>query len=553
MSTSSSSSFDQFSLDKHIDTVLCELGYETPSPIQQQVIPLLLEGRDVIGQAQTGTGKTAAFALPLLSRLVPGRHKPQALVLTPTRELAIQVSEAFKRYAAHCSGFEILAIYGGQEYGPQLRALKKGVDVVIGTPGRIMDHMRRGTLALSSLSNLVLDEADEMLRMGFIEDIEWICQHLGDNVQRALFSATMPNAVRRIAGHYLHNAVPVTIQSQTATAPTVEQYYCEVKGLSKEDILRRLVEAKAMDGVLVFVRTKAATVEIAGKLNNWGVAAAPLHGDISQTLRERTVEQLRHGQIDMIVATDVAARGLDVSRISHVINYDIPYDSESYVHRIGRTGRAGRSGEAIMLVTPRERRLLGQIEKGTRQPITPMAVPGLKEVNNRRIEQFQHTITRALNEEDMGTFKAVLADYQQESGTDMLDIAAALASRLYAEQPLFLRGAVQKAESGSKGAGDKGKGAPRGKSAKSTQKPRRSERGDAETYRVEIGHNQGMQPGHLVGAIANEIGLDSAHIGRIRIFDDCTTVDLPRGLPRDCLMHLKKVRVAGLRLNIAKL
>ncbi|MGB5677281.1 MAG: DEAD/DEAH box helicase, partial [Gammaproteobacteria bacterium] len=384
MATNTVTAFDQLALNKPLLAVLNEVGYETPSPIQAQTIPLILQGKDVLGQAQTGTGKTAAFALPLLSRLDLKQKDPQVLVLAPTRELAIQVAEAFQKYASHMKGFHVIPIYGGQDYRGQIRALQRGVHVVVGTPGRVMDHMRRGTLKLGKLSALVLDEADEMLRMGFIEDVEWILEQTPPHRQIALFSATMPQQIRRIATEYLNEPEQITIKSKTTTVDTIRQRFWPVSGVHKLDALTRILEAEPFDAMIVFVRTKIATSELSEKLEARGYASAPLNGDIAQTQRERTITQLKNGKLDIIVATDVAARGLDVERVSHVINYDIPYDTEAYVHRIGRTGRAGRQGDAILFVAPREKRLLSAIEKATRKKIEIMELPTTELINDKR-------------------------------------------------------------------------------------------------------------------------------------------------------------------------
>lgn len=404
MTTETVTSFDNLALSQPILKVLDDVGYEVPSPIQAKTIPLISEGRDVLGQAQTGTGKTAAFALPILSSLDLKQKDPQVLVLAPTRELAIQVAEAFQKYARHLKGFHVLPVYGGQDYRGQIRALNRGVHVVVGTPGRVMDHMRKGTLKLNKLKTLVLDEADEMLRMGFIDDVEWILDQIPEQRQIALFSATMPQQIRRIANKYLNNPEHVTIKDKTATAETIRQRFWMVKGVHKLDALTRILEAEQFDGMIVFVRTKTATVELADKLQARGHAAAALNGDIAQNQRERTIAHLKNGKLDILVATDVAARGLDVSRISHVINYDIPYDTEAYVHRIGRTGRAGKEGDAILFVAPRERRLLFAIEKATRKKIDVMQLPSTHEINDRRITRFYTMLVSNLDTKALHTF-----------------------------------------------------------------------------------------------------------------------------------------------------
>src|SRR6202161_3481863 len=416
---SPSATFRDLALSEPVLRALTDVGYEAPTPIQAATIPVLLSGVDMLGQAQTGTGKTAAFAPPALSKLDLSRPEPQVLVLVPTRELALQVSEAFLRYAAHLKGFHVLPIYGGQSYQPQLNALRRGVHVVVGTPGRVIDHMNRGTLKLSGLTLLVLDEADEMLRMGFIDAVESILEQTPPQRQVALFSATIPSPIRRIASKHLRSPVEVTIKSKTSTATNIRQRYWMVSGMHKLDALTRILEAETFDGMLVFTRTKHATVELAEKLEARGFSAAPLNGDIAQPLRERTVARLKAGQIDIVVATDVAARGLDVERIGHVVNYDVPYDTESYVHRIGRTGRAGRSGEAILFIAPRERNMLHAIERATRQPIETMTLPTIDDVNAKRVAKFKERIAAALTHEAARTYRAVVEEFAHETGADI--------------------------------------------------------------------------------------------------------------------------------------
>ncbi|HEX5121703.1 MAG TPA: DEAD/DEAH box helicase, partial [Rhodanobacteraceae bacterium] len=432
--------FADLGLGEALLATLADVGYEAPSPIQAATIPPLLEGRDLLGQAQTGTGKTAAFALPILARLDRTKTKPQALVLAPTRELAIQVAEAFQRYAAKLPGFHVLPIYGGQSYGPQLGGLKRGAHVVVGTPGRVIDHLERGSLDLSELTTLVLDEADEMLRMGFIDDVEAVLKKTPPTRQIALFSATMPAPIRRIAQTYLRDPVEITIKAKTTTAANIRQRYWWVSGLHKLDALTRILEAEKFDAMLVFTRTKQATEELAEKLQARGFSAAAINGDIVQAQRERTIQQLRDGKLDILVATDVAARGLDVERISHVLNYDIPYDTEAYVHRIGRTGRAGRSGEAILFVTPREKRLLQTIERATRQPIAEMQLPSVEDVNDKRIAKFKQRIGEALTRgDDLALFRQMVEQYETEQNVPAIEIAAALAKLVQGDAPFLLR------------------------------------------------------------------------------------------------------------------
>lgn len=548
------------------------VGYESPSPIQAATIPALLQGRDLLGQAQTGTGKTAAFALPILSRLDLSKKKPQALVLAPTRELAIQVAEAFQRYAAQIPGFHVMPIYGGQSYGPQLSALKRGVHVVVGTPGRVIDHLQRGSLDLSELTWLVLDEADEMLRMGFIDDVETVLKKTPESRQVALFSATMPVQIRRIAQTYLREPVEVTITSKTTTATNIRQRYWFVSGLHKLDALTRILEAEPFDAMIVFARTKSGTEELAEKLQARGLAAAAINGDIQQAQRERTIQQLKDGQLDVLVATDVAARGLDVERVSHVLNYDIPYDTESYVHRIGRTGRAGRSGEAILFVTPREKGMLRAIERATRQPIVEMQLPSVDAVNDQRVTKFLGRITNTLEAGELDLFRDLVQRYENEHNVPVVEVAAALAKLLQGKTPLLL--APERAREAREPAFDRparterparsdrpahgdrpvrDDRAPRVERPRSDKPPRSAPEAGMETFRIEVGHAHGVKPGNIVGAIANEAELDAKFIGRIDIHDEYSVLDLPEGMPRDLLMMLKKVRVAGQPLRIHRL
>ncbi|MFP4079760.1 MAG: DEAD/DEAH box helicase [Ectothiorhodospira sp.] len=546
--TDTTPAFTAMGLPAPILKALEDSGYEAPTPIQAQAIPALLAGNDLLGQAQTGTGKTAAFALPLLARLDPGVKAPQILALAPTRELAIQVAEAFESFARHLPDFHILPIYGGQAYNVQLRQLKRGVQVVVGTPGRIMDHMRRGTLRLDALKALVLDEADEMLRMGFIDDVQWILEQTPENCQRALFSATMPDAIRRVAHKHLKAPQEVRIAAATTTAATIRQRYWRVGGLHKLDALTRLLEHEAFDAMLVFVRTKNETVELAEKLAARGHACEALNGDIPQNLRERTVDRLRQGQIDILVATDVVARGLDVERISHVLNYDIPHDTESYVHRIGRTGRAGRRGEAILFVAPREQRMLQAIERATRQPIEAMDMPSARDVNQRRMQRFCQRIDETLAGTDLAFFQELVGEYVRENDADPLQVAAALAHLSQGDTPLLLdeRPVVQ--EKPRRRERDRDGKAPRA----GREGPHRRLQVDEgmQRFRVDVGHQHGLKPGNLVGAIANEAGLDNGHIGRIDISQDHATVDLPAQIPPALVDHLKSVWVCGQRLGL---
>lgn len=582
MSTDPVTSFSQMALKPTLSKALNAVGYELPTAIQAQTIPLLLEGRDVLGQAQTGTGKTAAFALPVLSNLDLKQKEPQVLVLTPTRELAIQVAEAFKTYASQIKTFHVLPVYGGQEYGTQVRALQRGVHVIVGTPGRVMDHMRRGNIKLDRLKTLVLDEADEMLRMGFIDDVEWVLEQTPKQRQIALFSATMPAPIRKITQRYLHNPAEITIKVKTTTAETIRQRYWPVTGTHKLDALTRILEAESFDAMLVFVRTKTATLEVSEKLEARGYRASALNGDVAQKNRERIITQLKAGKLDILVATDVAARGLDVDRISHVINYDIPHDTEAYVHRIGRTGRAGRQGDAILFVAPRENRMLQAIERATRKEIELMELPSTDMVNNRRIEKFKQRISDTMAEEDLSLFKGLIEQYQQEQQVDTLDIAAALAKQMQGSAPFLLSSKAvgktarepdrrdsaagrkprrEQPRDASEGSGRPRREQQRRNASEGAEKPRREQSDSRERtietgmdrFRIEVGHQHKVKPGNIVGAIANEADIDSKYIGRINIFEDYSLVDLPENMPKELLRELKNVRVAGQRLNITQL
>ena len=701
-----SNGFSDLGLHEGLVRALRDVGYEAPTPIQAATIPPLLSGADVLGQAQTGTGKTGAFALPILAKIDVSKPHTQAMVLVPTRELAIQVAEAFQRYATHMKGFHVLPIYGGQSYTPQLKGLKRGAHVIVGTPGRVMDHMKRGSLPLDEMSFLVLDEADEMLQMGFIDDIEWILEQSPPKRQIALFSATVPAAIRRIAQRHLRDPKEITIRSKTSTAPNIRQRYWLVSGMHKLDALTRILEVETFDAMLVFVRTKLETVELAERLEARGFEAAPLNGDIPQQQRERTIAALKSGKVDIVVATDVAARGLDVERISHVVNYDVPYDSESYIHRIGRTGRAGRSGEAILFIAPRERNMLRIIERATRQQIAQMNLPSVAAVNEQRVAKFKQRISDALAEGEAQAFRGIVEEFQTEHNVSPLEIASALASLVQGSAPLLLperpepesrgwsvddtrgrdrrddfpprgrfrdrddrrpNGAARddrRGPSASRGNGDAGQhaqdaigersrgdasarsrddrqvphaqadspeggrgdgrvphaqgdtpeggrddrrmpharadgphggrevqqgdaaqhatdGSPERASgdaspardrSRDDRRPahgrgdtaeaeggarhgrRRSKDGDVafETFRLEVGHAHGVKPGNIVGAIANEAGLEGKHIGHVDIRDDHTFIDLPEGMPRDIFRSLQKVRVVGQELRISR-
>ena len=545
--TPSVSSFRELNLPAPLLSALDEVGYESPSPIQARTIPPLLEGLDLLGHAPTGTGKTAAFALPLLSRIDIDRQQVQLMVLTPTRELAIQVSEALQRYAAHLKGFHVLPVYGGQDYTRQIKQLKRGVHAVVGTPGRIMDHMRRGTLKLDGLQALVLDEADEMLRMGFIEDVEWILEQAPAQRQMALFSATMPKEIQRIARRHLHDPQEISIRARTATAETIRQRYWLVSGLHKLDALTRILEVEPFDAMIMFVRTRTATTELAERLEARGYAAAAINGDMVQKQREQMVERLKQGSLDILVATDVAARGLDVERISHVVNYDIPYDAEAYIHRIGRTGRAGRKGDAILFVAPRERRMLGVIEKATRQKIEPLELPTTEMVNNRRIAAFKQTISDTLAAGELDFMQGLVEQYQQEHDVPAVEIAAALARISIGDRPLLLKPDKEKRADARPG-----KEQQRKRREARERTPQKRPGKGMERFRIEVGYKHGVKPGNIVGAIANEAGLDSQHIGHIDIHTQHSMVDLPLGMPKEVFQDLRKTRVCGQRLAISR-
>ncbi|WP_370300469.1 DEAD/DEAH box helicase [Abyssibacter sp.] len=547
---SSPSGFASLGLADSILATVAELGYTTPSPIQSQAIPYLLEGRDVLGMAQTGTGKTAAFALPLLTMLAQeagtrGKQRaPSALILAPTRELAQQVAEAFETYAKGLSGCRVIAVYGGSPYPPQTRALRSGVDIVVGTPGRVMDHMRKGALDVSHLKMLVLDEADEMLRMGFIDDVEWVLSHTPDDRQIALFSATMPRPVARIANEHLNNPAEVRVKQATATATTIEQRYVMVHSGQKSELLARLLEVESPDAAMVFVRTKVATSEVADFLRERGLAAEALSGDLSQEQREQTVQRLRDGRIQVVVATDVAARGLDVERISHVFNYDMPGDPEVYVHRIGRTGRAGREGMAILFVQPREQRMLKLIGKVTRSSVEPMELPTVAAVNAHRLQALTERL-QGHAAAGLDTYRELVAQMAESTGLAPADLAAALMAELNRGQPFLLR---EKENIKS----------PRAPQERGTddKRGRRLERGQQAVpdgyrrYWIAVGREHNVKPGNIVGAIANEAGIEAGHIGRVELRERFSVVDLPEGMPREVFTHLKGVWVCGQKLSI---
>ncbi|HEX5056959.1 MAG TPA: DEAD/DEAH box helicase [Gammaproteobacteria bacterium] len=553
------SRFEEMSLSAPLLQALRDVGYETPSQIQAASIPVLLAGQDLVGQAQTGTGKTAAFALPLLERLDLQDARTQVLVLTPTRELALQVAEAFQTYAHHLKGFHVLPVYGGQGMGLQLRQLKRGVQVVVGTPGRVMDHLRRKTLSLESLRTLVLDEADEMLRMGFIDDVEWILEHTPQERQIALFSATMPEEIRKVARRHLREPVEIKIQSSTTTVEAIDQAYWQISGTNKLDALTRILETQDIDAALIFVRTKTATVQLAEKLEARGYACAALNGDITQAVRERTVENLKNKRLDIVVATDVAARGLDVTRVTHVINYDIPTDVEAYVHRIGRTGRAGRKGTAILFVAPREMRLLRAIERTTRQQMRQLQLPSLQAVTAKRVAQFNEHLLNTIAEQDLAFFENMIEELQQTQGLSVEKIAAALAYLVQQERPLQGFQSATDDEAMDEDEAYRGRGGPRNGRGRSSvdRGPGHKKRVHPQVgngmvrYRIEVGRNHGVMPKDIVGAIANEAGIEYDYIGYIGLEADYSTVDLPEGMPKEIFQHLKRIRVRQHPLNIS--
>lgn len=557
--SSAPSTFKELGLSKSILKAVEENGYEQPSPIQAASIPPLLAGKDVLGQAQTGTGKTAAFALPILSNIDMQAKEVQVLVLTPTRELAIQVAEAFQAYARHLDNFHVLPIYGGQSYTIQLKQLKRGVQVVVGTPGRVMDHMRRKTLKLEELQTLVLDEADEMLRMGFIDDVDWILSHTPIDRQIALFSATMPKEVKKVAVNHLNQPVDIKIKTQTTTAKNITQRFWMVSGIKKLEALTRVLEIEEFDAVLIFVRTKMATEELAEKLQARGFSAEALNGDMVQKQRERLVTKLKRGHIDILIGTDVVARGLDVERISHVINYDIPYDTESYVHRIGRTGRAGRTGDAILFITKREQRMLRMIEKATNQPITPMNIPTVADINDNRMLRFKNQIIETIASKDLSLYQELIDELKQKSEFDPSHIAAALAYMNHGDKGLFISETKGERHERQKGEAPEGKKNERNAFRESNEyiDPTPVPLNDhpdveMERYVLNAGRNHRVKPTHVVGMICNEAELNREYVGQIDIYDEVTTVDLPADMPKEIMDILWKARVCGRKSEIKR-
>ena len=557
--------FADLGLKAPILEALNDLGYEKPSPIQAECIPHLLSGRDVLGMAQTGSGKTAAFSLPLLNNINPDLRAPQILVLAPTRELAVQVAEAMTEFSKHMRGVNVVALYGGQRYDVQLRALRQGPQIVVGTPGRLLDHLKRGTLDLSKLSGLVLDEADEMLRMGFIEDVETIMAQIPDGHQTALFSATMPEAIRRITKRFMKEPQEVRIQSSVTTRPDISQSYWSVYGMRKNEALVRFLEAEDFDAAIIFVRTKNATLEVAEALERSGYSSAALNGDMNQSLREQTLERLKDGRLDILIATDVAARGLDVERISLVVNYDIPMDSESYVHRIGRTGRAGRAGRALLFVENRERRLLRNIERTMKLTIPEADLPNAELLGKRRLEKFAAKVQQQLESSDLDQYRALLSQIQPVAEGEELDmetLAAALLKMAQGERSLIVppdapmrpKREFRDRDDRFERRGDRNDRGPRGDRPErgGEDRPRRERRdaGDMELYRIEVGRDDGVEVRHIVGAIANEGDISSRYIGNIKLFASHSTIELPKGMPGEVLQHFTRTRILNKPMNM---
>ena len=564
MTTELETSFADLGLSAPIISALTDLGYEKPSPIQAECIPHLLNGRDVLGMAQTGSGKTAAFSLPLLHNIDASLKAPQILVLAPTRELAVQVAEAMTDFSKHMHGVNVVALYGGQRYDVQLRALRQGPQVVVGTPGRLLDHLKRGTLNLSNLSGLVLDEADEMLRMGFIEDVETIMAQIPAEHQTALFSATMPEAIRRITRRFMKEPQEVRIQSSVTTRPDISQSYWSVYGLRKNEALVRFLEAEDFDAAIIFVRTKNATLEVAEALERSGYSSAALNGDMNQALREQTLERLKDGRLDILIATDVAARGLDVERISLVVNYDIPMDSESYVHRIGRTGRAGRAGRALLFVENRERRLLRNIERTMKLTIPEVEIPTAEVLGERRLAKFAAKVQQQLESSDLDQYRGLLAKLQPAEELDIETLAAALLKMAQGERPLIVAAdPVFKSRPPRREFEDRGDRGDRGdrrdrparsndRPARDGDSPRRERRdaGEMELYRIEVGRDDGVEVRHIVGAIANEGDISSRYIGNIKLFSSHSTIELPKGMPGEILSHFTRTRILNKPMNM---
>ena len=556
VSNESTSGFAGFGLPDSLLEALTKCGYEQPSPIQAAAIPELMLGRDLLGQAQTGTGKTAAFALPLLARINLEARHPQVLVLAPTRELAIQVSEAFQRYASCTPGLHVLPLYGGSDFRDQIHKLRRGVHVVVGTPGRVMDHMRQGTLNVSQLETLVLDEADEMLRMGFIDDVKWVLEQLPSERQVVLFSATMPNEIRRLSKRYLREPAEITIKTKDREAKRIRQRSITLQNSHKIEALNRVLEAVTGEGVIIFARTKAITLTVAESLEAAGHDVAVLNGDVPQNQRERTVDRLRKGTVNILVATDVAARGLDVDRIGLVINYDMPFDSEAYVHRIGRTGRAGRTGEAILFVTPRERRFVGNLERAVNQSIEPMDIPSNAEINQSRLDRLRDRLSQAAAceaNDETSLLQELIQRVGQEQELTADQLALAALKLAVGDQPLLVSGDESWLQAPVRNdRRDDRRGGERGRDRRRPERDARPPEENMTRYRVEVGHRDRVKPGNLVGAIANESGLQGRMIGRIQIFESHSFVDLPQGMPEDVFNALRRLKVLNRELQITQ-
>ena len=544
-------SFIDLGLTEEILNALNDLGFTKPSPIQSECIPLLLSGEDVLGMAQTGSGKTAAFSIPFLMKVDPALKAPQVLVLAPTRELAIQVAEACTDYAKYMKGVKVVALYGGQRYDVQLRALKQGPQIVVGTPGRLLDHLNRKTLDLSNLQGLVLDEADEMLRMGFIDDVESIMAAIPDDHQTALFSATMPAPIRRITKRFMHHPQEVQIKSTNQTAPDIDQSYWLVRGVRKNEALIRFLEAEDFDAAIIFVRTKSATLEVADVLEQHGYNSAALNGDMTQQLREQTLDRLRNGRLDILIATDVAARGLDVERISLVINYDITLDSESYVHRIGRTGRAGRAGRAVLFVDSRERRLLRNIEQTIKKSIPEVQLPNKELLEQRRLAKFSQRVAQEIEAADLDNYREILPKLLQSDQTDMETLAAALLKLAQGERPLILPPDPEfKPSRTERDRYERGERRLKGDKRETPKRRERRDVGEMDLYRIEVGKENGVDVRNIVGAIANEGNISSRYIGNIKLYEKYSTVELPKDMPNDLLRHFETVRVMNIPMNM---
>ena len=544
-------SFIDLGLTEEILNALNDLGFTKPSPIQSECIPLLLNGEDVLGMAQTGSGKTAAFSIPFLMKVDPELKAPQVLVLAPTRELAIQVAEACTDYAKYMKGVKVVALYGGQRYDVQLRALKQGPQIVVGTPGRLLDHLNRKTLDLSNLQGLVLDEADEMLRMGFIDDVESIMAAIPDDHQTALFSATMPAPIRRITKRFMHHPQEVQIKSTNQTAPDIDQSYWLVRGVRKNEALIRFLEAEDFDAAIIFVRTKSATLEVADVLEQHGYNSAALNGDMTQQLREQTLDRLRNGRLDILIATDVAARGLDVERISLVINYDITLDSESYVHRIGRTGRAGRAGRAVLFVDSRERRLLRNIEQTIKKSIPEVQLPNKELLEQRRLAKFSQRVAQEIEAADLDNYREILPKLLQSDQTDMETLAAALLKLAQGERPLILPPDPEfKPSRTERDRYERGERRLKGDKRETPKRRERRDVGEMDLYRIEVGKENGVDVRNIVGAIANEGNISSRYIGNIKLYEKYSTVELPKDMPNDLLRHFETVRVMNIPMNM---